>query len=75
MILAPAEMTAQKDPKKAAAICFELNQLDPDLYRIGHTKARYKLETFFSVCRPPSYQLYVFKKKKINDRISKIVCS
>lgn len=32
-------MTAEKDPKKAAAACFESIALDPENYRIGHTKA------------------------------------
>lgn len=40
MILNPAAMTAEKDPKKAAAKCFESIALDPESYRIGHTKAR-----------------------------------
>ena len=39
MILAPAVMTAEKDPKIAAAKCLESTELDPDTYRIGHTKA------------------------------------
>jgi hypothetical protein len=43
MILAPAIMTAETDPKKAAAKCFESIALDSDLYRIGHTKASYFL--------------------------------
>lgn len=38
MILAPAAMTAEKDPKKAAQKCFDGIQLDADNYRIGHTK-------------------------------------
>lgn len=42
MILAPALMTNEKDPKKAAAKCFESIGLDPESYRIGHTKARKK---------------------------------
>lgn len=41
MIIAPAIMTAEKDQKKAAFKCFESVGLDPDSYRIGHTKARY----------------------------------
>lgn len=41
MILAPAVMTAEKDQKKAAQKCFDAVGLDPDMYRIGHTKARY----------------------------------
>lgn len=39
MILAPAAMAAESDPKIAAAKCFEACELDPDMYRIGHTKA------------------------------------
>lgn len=39
MILAPALMTAEKDPKKAAAHCFDSIGLDPENFRIGHTKA------------------------------------
>lgn len=38
MILAPAIMTAESDPKKAAAKCLESIQLDPESYRIGHTR-------------------------------------
>lgn len=40
MILAPAIMTAEKEPKVAAAKCLESVALDPESYRIGHTKAR-----------------------------------
>lgn len=40
MILAPAIMTAEKDPKVAASKCLESVGLDPESYRIGHTKAR-----------------------------------
>lgn len=40
MILAPAIMTAEKDPKEAARKCLESVNLDPESYRIGHTKAR-----------------------------------
>lgn len=39
MILDPAQMTKEKDPKKAAGKCLETVGLDPDNYRIGHTKA------------------------------------
>jgi len=39
MILAPAAMANEKDPKSGAAKCFEEIALDPDSYRIGHTKA------------------------------------
>ena len=40
MILAPNEMKAASDDKKAAAACLDFVKLDPDLYRVGHTKAR-----------------------------------
>lgn len=40
MILAPATMTREKDPKTAAQKCLEEVGLDPDSYRVGHTKAR-----------------------------------
>lgn len=39
-ILAPTEMYNEKEPKNAAKLCFDKIGLDPDLYRIGHTKAR-----------------------------------
>ncbi|XP_026481138.1 myosin heavy chain, muscle-like isoform X13 [Ctenocephalides felis] len=42
MILAPAIMQAEKDPKNAAAKCLESVNLDPDLYRIGHTKVFFR---------------------------------
>lgn len=42
MILNPAGMANEPDPKKAAAACFESIALDPDSYRIGHTKASWK---------------------------------
>lgn len=40
MILAPATMAKEKDPKEAARKCLEEIALDPDGYRVGHTKAR-----------------------------------
>jgi hypothetical protein len=40
MILAPNEMKAAADDKKGAAVCLETVKLDPNLYKIGHTKAR-----------------------------------
>jgi myosin heavy chain 6/7 len=40
MILAPNEMKAEPDERKAAKICLEKIALDPEWYRIGHTKAR-----------------------------------
>jgi hypothetical protein len=48
MILAPNEMKAEPDERKSAKVCLETIQLDPELYRIGHTKARSKLENFES---------------------------
>lgn len=31
-------MQAEKDPKKAAGGCLDAIKLDPELYRLGHTK-------------------------------------
>ncbi|XP_034947016.1 myosin heavy chain, muscle isoform X20 [Chelonus insularis] len=42
MILAPQAMTQETDPKKAAQRCFDECGLDPDLYRIGHTKVFFR---------------------------------
>ncbi|KAL0119528.1 hypothetical protein PUN28_007766 [Cardiocondyla obscurior] len=42
MILAPAAMAAESDPKVSAAKCFEEIGLDPDSYRIGHTKVFFR---------------------------------
>lgn len=50
MILAPATMAAEKDPKEAVRKCLEEIQIDPEGYRIGHTKARdTDIETFCDV--------------------------
>lgn len=40
LILAPGPMQAEKDLKKGAGICLESVALDPEMYRLGHTKAR-----------------------------------
>lgn len=40
LILAPALMQAEKDLKKAAGLCLDVTKLDPEMYRLGHTKAR-----------------------------------
>lgn len=40
MILAPNEMKSEPDDRKAAKLCLEKIALDPEWYRIGHTKAR-----------------------------------
>lgn len=42
MILAPAIMAAESDPKIAAAKCLEEVKLDPESYRIGHTKVFFR---------------------------------
>ncbi|XP_016768916.1 myosin heavy chain, muscle isoform X21 [Apis mellifera] len=42
MILAPAAMANEPDPKKAAQKCFDEVGLDPDMYRIGHTKVFFR---------------------------------
>ncbi|XP_039753052.1 myosin heavy chain, muscle isoform X5 [Pararge aegeria] len=42
MILAPAIMQAEKDPKEAARKCLEAVELDPESYRIGHTKVFFR---------------------------------
>ncbi|CAL7933715.1 unnamed protein product [Xylocopa violacea] len=42
MILAPAAMAAESDPKKSAQRCFEEIGLDPESYRIGNTKVFFR---------------------------------
>ncbi|XP_075220629.1 myosin heavy chain isoform X32 [Lycorma delicatula] len=42
MILAPATMAAESDPKIAASKCLEEVKLDPENYRIGHTKVFFR---------------------------------
>ncbi|XP_033177999.1 myosin heavy chain, muscle isoform X22 [Bombus vosnesenskii] len=42
MILAPAAMASESDPKKAAQKCFDEIGLDPENYRIGHTKVFFR---------------------------------
>ncbi|XP_065215428.1 myosin heavy chain, muscle isoform X22 [Planococcus citri] len=42
MILAPAIMSAEADPKNAAAKCLQEVGLDPDSYRIGFTKVFFR---------------------------------
>lgn len=39
MILAPATMAKEADPKVAAAKCLKEVELDAESYRIGNTKA------------------------------------
>jgi myosin heavy chain 6/7 len=47
MILAPALMHGEKDPKKAAGLCLDAIKLDPESYRLGHTKASIELFVLF----------------------------
>lgn len=51
LILAPAKMAAEKDIKKAAGVCLDHVSLDPEMYRLGHTKASTNFFTFFNACR------------------------
>ncbi|KAH1016368.1 hypothetical protein HUJ04_007601 [Dendroctonus ponderosae] len=50
MILAPATMAAEKEAKEAARKCLEEIGLDPDSYRVGHTKARLSCPCLKSHC-------------------------
>jgi myosin heavy subunit len=42
MILAPKQMQSAADEKEACKRCLEEVQLDPDRFRLGHTKARFE---------------------------------
>lgn len=44
-------MEAAKEPKEAASACLDKIELDPEKYRIGHTKASkiIMIEFFFSL--------------------------
>jgi len=42
LILAPEKMKAEKDEKKGAQACFDSVELDPDKYRLGHTKVFFR---------------------------------
>lgn len=52
MILAPATMAAEPDPKTSAAKCLAEIQLDPESYRIGHTKASFEKKEKRYQCFP-----------------------
>lgn len=52
LILAPTAMTNEKDPKVSAKICFDAIGLDPELYRIGHTKASWNTLSWILTCFP-----------------------
>lgn len=58
MILAPAIMAAESDPKTAAAKCLLEVQLDPESYRIGHTKASLRKLSIFSIRTPKFHLVY-----------------
>lgn len=60
MILAPAIMTAESIPKKAAEKCLQSVGLDPDLYRIGHTKAGIYFVTYLCPWRVFLLSTYVY---------------
>lgn len=77
MILAPAAMANEPDPKKAAQKCFDEVGLDPDMYRIGHTKASCISRTkwifffaFFSV--PPLSRRFFFSSTFLDNLDDKI---
>ncbi len=57
MILAPNEMKAEPDERKAAKICLEKIALDPEWYRIGHTKAR---KSHWNSCPPSIHSKRLF---------------
>lgn len=63
MILAPATMAAESDPKTAAAKCLQEVELDPESYRIGHTKASLvcKTQPYF----PLEFRL-IFRHPRVN---------
>ncbi|XP_076274716.1 myosin heavy chain isoform X37 [Rhynchophorus ferrugineus] len=42
MILAPSTMAKENDPKEAARKCLEEINLDPESYRVGHTKVFFR---------------------------------
>ena len=52
MILAPNEMKAETDERKAAKVCLEKIQLDVELYKIGHTKARSRTDFEYQTAVP-----------------------
>lgn len=58
MILAPATMAAEPDPKTSAAKCLLEVQLDPESYRIGHTKASQRKLSIFPISTPKPYLVY-----------------
>lgn len=42
LILSPEAMKAEKEEKKMAQVCFDAIELDPDKYRLGHTKVFFR---------------------------------
>lgn len=53
-ILNPKGVDAEKEPKKIAAAILDVSGLDPELYRLGNTKAwsllQYMFSRWFFVC-------------------------
>ncbi|CAH2096536.1 unnamed protein product [Euphydryas editha] len=69
MILAPAIMTAEKEPKEAARKCLEAIQLDPESYRIEPKLHRLVFVFPFHICR---HHYYLFRV--LLERRYKILC-
>lgn len=67
MILAPNEMKAEPDERKAGKICLETIKLDPDWYRIGHTKARNFIND------PPHHHLQMFSKQNEREDLKRSI--
>lgn len=61
MILAPATMAAESDPKTAAAKCLQEVELDPESYRIGHTKASLRKLSVLFPFKIPRWNLITFE--------------
>jgi hypothetical protein len=59
-ILAPAEMDAEPNPKIATEKCLASTTLDPDFYRIGHTKASDFMKFIF-MFRVSNYLKFFFR--------------
>ncbi|CAB3371323.1 Hypothetical predicted protein [Cloeon dipterum] len=77
MILAPAIMQAESDPKVAAAKCLESVELDPESYRIGHTKFSLtppcsEFHPGLVACQPFRYSILDPKKVKNVEEPKKI---
>jgi hypothetical protein len=56
-------MEKESDPKTACAKCLEEVALDPESYRIGHTKARREISRVHS-CSHPVHETVIFNSLK-----------